>query len=56
MCVQHHALKSAQDYQRFFGVDQPASPGKHRHSRRQPCLASQPLSAAQYQGVQCTIA
>jgi putative SOS response-associated peptidase YedK len=28
MCVQYHALKSAQDYQRFFGVDQPANPGK----------------------------
>lgn len=28
MCVQYHALKSAQDYQRFFGVDQPLAPGK----------------------------
>ena len=28
MCVQYHALKSAQDYQRFFGVDQPPVPGK----------------------------
>ncbi len=28
MCVQYHALKSAQDYQRFFGVDPPPAPGR----------------------------
>ena len=28
MCVQYHGVKSAQDYQRYFGVEPPPHPGK----------------------------